>query len=219
MNWKLAIEINRRALLRLLRHMLEMAGSGETVTRAVHRAVIAILLPAEAAARRLVAVRAQGLPAVAGRGRRAGGGGGVPPESRKGLVRFGLFDPRRYAGPPRPKRSSGGEPNVWGLDGTDTRPPLCAPTKPDDPVTARHLLRRLEALGLALNDIDGQARRLNRISAAMDRPIRPMRPGRPPGHRAVQEGMAGWRVVDGVLADCHDLALLAYVEPVVIDTS
>lgn len=94
----------------------------------------------------------------------------------------------------------------------------------DDPVDAGGIRRRLSALKHALDDIDRQALRLARWRArreSLDAPASeallkgakrnsksvrssPMRPGRPPGHRARRR-----YAVDEVLGECHALALHA----------
>jgi hypothetical protein len=68
MNWQLAIEKNREALTRILAMLVAMAGiAGEggarsaTLPRHLHRFVLRLLRPAEAATRRLIIIAAQGL--------------------------------------------------------------------------------------------------------------------------------------------------------------
>src|SRR5688572_23781854 len=75
MDWNAAIEKNREALKRVLAMLVAMAGiasgphpevpaSGEprrTLPRHLHRAVLSLLRPAEAAARRLIIVAARGI--------------------------------------------------------------------------------------------------------------------------------------------------------------
>jgi hypothetical protein len=65
MDWERAIEWNRQALMRVLAMLVAMAGlaAGEpgTLPRHLHRAVLRLLRPAEAAARRLVIAAARGL--------------------------------------------------------------------------------------------------------------------------------------------------------------
>jgi hypothetical protein len=61
MDWNAAIEKNREALKRVLTMLVAMAGlaGGATLPRHLHRAVLRLLRPAEAAARRLVIVAAR----------------------------------------------------------------------------------------------------------------------------------------------------------------
>src|SRR6188472_4379134 len=71
MDWSLAIEKNREALKRVLAMLFAMVASGDggsptgarssTLPRHLHRFVLRLLRPAEAAARRLIIVAARGL--------------------------------------------------------------------------------------------------------------------------------------------------------------
>ena len=86
-------------------------------------------------------------------------------------------------------------------------PGLAAPAPPPDGlVDAERLIRRLEALKLALEDLPGQARRLARWRARRENAPSPkfkspLRPGRPPGYRRKPV-----HLVDDVLTECHGLA-------------
>jgi hypothetical protein len=206
MDWDLVIDINRRALLRLVRALLDTVGAGETVARFLYLDARARLLKAEASARRLIAIAARGL-VVAPRRKRAGPSGRIPKGSGDRVAPFALFDPRRDAGPPKDPVVPGFGPNVRGFDGSGVTPPEAVETSPDDLVSVARLQRRLAALLAALEDIPGQARRLARRQAGMERPLRPMRPGRPPGHNA-----RGRTPLDILLADCHELALMALAD-------
>lgn len=199
--------MNRLALLRVLAGVVAMFGGGETVLRHVHSAILAVLRPAEAAARRLIAIEAHGMaiPVVATRPAPC-----APIPAGKGEGRipsFALFDPRRRVGAIVPRAP--GFPNVRFFDGLDAPVPQRRAASPDDPVTSARLRRRLDALLFALGNIPRQARRLVRRYAKQARPLRPLRPGRPPGH--VERGE---REVDILLADCHELALIALGQPV-----
>ncbi|MDQ6438349.1 hypothetical protein RB623_30280, partial [Mesorhizobium sp. LHD-90] len=98
-------------------------------------------------------------------------------------------------------------PRIRSLDDSASCRPLPAPPSPDDPVSASRLGQRLEALGRALDDLPGQAKRLARWKARHDaacardrqaraaaaqdqhrppqvwrpRRVSPLRRGRPPG--------------------------------------
>ena len=202
MNWGLAIEINRRALLRIVMGLFAMVGTDTVVTRAMRRAVLASLLPAEAAARRLIAIAATGLvefaddDAVQATGR---------------MPNLPLIDARRDPKPPEPPVASGRGPGVWFLDDLGDVPPEKVA---QESISSARLLRRLRALRHALETIPAQAKRLAREQAAMERPLRVMRPGRPPGYR--KHGRAP---IDVLLADCHELALMALAEVEAADTS
>ncbi len=206
MDWDIVIEINRKVLLRFVAALFEMIGCRETVARFVHREVLSTLLLAEAATRRLIAIAAIGL-VVEPRAKRGAPTGAIPKGSGKRVPPFALFDPRRYAGPPKQQKTPGFRPNIRGFDEFDIAPPRRNVASPDDPVSVVRLRQRLEALRAALEDIPAQAKRLARKLAAMERPVQPMRPGRPPGYNA-----RGKRPIDIVLADCQELALMALAE-------
>ncbi|MGL4592170.1 MAG: hypothetical protein ACRCVZ_10010, partial [Aestuariivirga sp.] len=100
MDWALAIERNRQPLLRIVAALCAMIGLVEggvvaRVSRPVHRAVLVVLRPAEAAVRRLIVAAARGMvvpvqaPRVARALRIVSSGTGA------GRVTFQLFDPRR----------------------------------------------------------------------------------------------------------------------------
>lgn len=218
MDWNLAIDRHREALLRMLAALFVMAGGGvvAVMPRHVRTEIWWVLRPAESATRRLIVVVlehlqlhsaakrvARGLP------ERVGGkkGGKVPS--------FALFDPRKrfYINNIRPARR--GNPRLWspGMDYpvfvTKTAP------EPDDAVSAARLFRRMQALQAALADLPKQARRLARWQAKREQTraksgkyIAPMRPGKPPGHRARQR-----HLVDFTLSHCHELALYALNPP------
>ena len=210
MHWPTVIERNRDDLLKIVAMLVLMTGRAVAgvLPRRVHRAVVNVLLPAEAALRRLIAIAAA---QVTVEPREAGPmpEGGIPEGAgkRKRAPSFPLFDRRRSVDP-KGRTVPGFGPNIGGFDDDEPRPPEGRAAGPDDPVDAERLARRLAAAQAALSDIPGQARRLARILAARrSRWLRVMRPGRPPGHRA-----RGRHPVDGVLADCHQLALMALHE-------
>lgn len=219
MDWKLAIEVNREALLRLLAMLvgasgLAPGGAVNTLKRWQRRRVLDFLIPAEAAVRRLILVVARGMSVIL-REKRGFPSGGVSGGRGKRAPVFGLVDPIRRVGL-RAKHPKGDGPRIISFDepyvARDTREPL-----PDDLLDAAHLYQRLEALRRALEDLPAQARRLLRWQARCERArgegrwvrVSPLRSGRPPGHRA------RWRhPVDEVLKDCHDLALYSLANPV-----
>jgi hypothetical protein len=207
-DWPLCIDVQKKALLRVLAGIAERLGESEAVARMVLAGLFAALRPAEAAARRLIAIAAHGL-VVETVEKRAAPSAPIPKGSGSGgrVPCFALFDPRRRIGTKR-RKASGGDANIWFMDGLDVRRDRAAPPSPDDMLATARLRRRLAAVLHALHDIPKQARRLARRYARQDRPIRPMRPGRPPGFRA-----GGTREIDDILADCHELALIALAEP------
>ena len=223
MDWDLAVKRNCEVLIEIVADLFAMLGLvGEaTVSRLpwpTYRAVLRILRPAESALRRLIVVAARGLvvkPAVF-HPRRTGG---VKTKSGTSHPAFQLFDPQkrimlpRRRTPPRP----GPRIHMFNADNelvTVWPPPrpaakLAPPPSPDGMVSAARVIRRLEALESALQDLPRQARRLVRWRTRQETSPNPsfkspLRPGRPPGYRtrAVHE-------VDELLSECHWLASYA----------
>lgn len=211
MDWALAIRRNRETLLCIVAAIAALLGgrSPDAVARRLRSAALALLRPAEAAARRLIVIAARGLvvaprpsPVFA-----AASLGDAGASDRRPAFR--LFDrAKRYtlkvpAPPPR------GVPRIrsfWGPPAQPVVPPVPPPLPdPDAPVDAARLRLRLAALERALADLPRQARRLARWRArqgAAAQPASPLRFGRPPGWRARPV-----REVDLVLRECHALAL------------
>jgi hypothetical protein len=241
MDWSAAIETNREALKRVLAMLVAMAGiTGEarpaTLPRKLHRLLLRLLRPAEAATRRLIIVAARGLT-VEPRSR-----GSVPSRLHKAgsiFVKDGVGTGIVIPYTPAPQRSrslplfdplprwsvhrlakQAGVPRISLFDWPRDPDPL--PPSPDDPLNASHIHRRLETLASALDDLPRQARRFARWRDALDhehetagaqnhRRIWPLRPGRPPGslRRPVHE-------VHDILDRVHGLAFWALERP---DTS
>jgi hypothetical protein len=201
MDWHLAIEKNCEALKRILAMIFAMVGGTEmrdgvrptTLPRHLHRFVLSLLRPAEAAARRLVIVAARGLVVEL-----------APPRQQKpkprsifvrngvgtGIVRKGslqdrasappralalpLFDPLKRFGARRSYVKSSAVPHIRSFD--DVRAPLFQqprrpappPPTPDDPLDAGRLHRRLDAIASALDDLPRHAKRLARWQARRD---------------------------------------------------
>jgi len=259
-DWPLAIERNREALLRIVELLFAMAGLTEnvilgldprtaTLPRHLRNRVLRILRPAESAVRRLIVIAARGISVTP---RPSGERKGPPPTSvilgfnpktsgtpsslaktsgaRSSLARihsvkpaaatntpsFPLVDPRkRFDLAPR-RRYAKSFPRISIIGVTEPRPiPDILVPSPDDEVGAARICRRLAALKRALEDLDGQARRLACRSAREARGgarrLPPMRPGWPPGHRRRPR-----HEVDDVLRECHSLARAALDAP---DTS
>lgn len=224
MDWARAIERNSEALKGILAGLFAMlgeAGGAARIPRALHRAVLAVLRPAESAVRRLIVIAARGLvfkPAAArpmpqgpiGRG-----------QSRARRPSFPLFDPQKRFAYQRRKPGPRARTYVFTFPGHDPRipeflraPPPSPPASPPDDgcIDARRITSRLEAVKLALEDLPRQARRLVRLRARREKlPYSlkyPMRPGHAPGRRK-----RPIHPVDHVLAECHSLARYA-LEPV-----
>ncbi|MCI5074780.1 hypothetical protein [Oricola sp.] len=238
MDWALAVERNREALLRIVAALFAMVGLDEardnahpTLPRFLHKRILRLLRPAEAAVRRLVIIAAHELetpPDRPGRDRPASKPVELKrpyrPTSRhtsaktaRAVVRSGGDAPRAVslldplspyrATPPRRYAKTFPRFTVLGLSEPRPLPELHIPS-PDDPVSARHLFGRLQALKRTLDTIDDQARRLvrwrARRNAGRTRRFLPMRPGRPPGHRRRPR-----HAIDEILRECHSLALHA----------
>jgi hypothetical protein len=213
MNWALAIERNRTALLAVVAAIIAMIGgreAGGPVLRAVRNAAFALLRPAESACRRLIVIAARGLvlkpapphPFVQPVTQATGTG-------RNRTPAFSLVDPaKRYrpvlapvvpAGVPR-IRSFWNEPFQRPAPVPAPPPPRPAPSTFTDDTRLR---RRLFALEAALANLPRQARRFVRMRAR-HRVLRcrpPLRIGAPPGYRLTRP-----RAIDGVLAECNLLA-------------
>ena len=214
MDWNAAIEKNREALKRVLAMLVAMAGlqaPAPALPRHLHRTVLGLLRPAEAAARRLIIVMARGLVLALPRPRkpkpkrmtRRTAGRADMPLPLENLARrvppLPLLDPLRprNGGCARPVAARS-VPRISMLDFNAPFRRLPPPPSPDDPVNAARLALRLEALASALDDLPGQARRFARWRARRDaavaqrkegrdagriRRLWPLRPGRPPGTR------------------------------------
>lgn len=214
MDWKRAIERNSEALediLATLYALLETASGAARISRPLYRALLRVLHPAEAAARRLIVIAARGL-AVELSPTRPRPGGLTGRSNGRGLT-FRLFDRRKAyrfeASPSGPRllpriHVFGSDPRVaarWQAAELPAAPP------PDDGlIDAQRVTRRIEALRLALADLPRQARRLARMRAKRrtDPLLKfksPLRPGPPPGYRRVPV-----HDIDFVLAECHGLA-------------
>ena len=241
MDWNAAIEKNREALKRVLAMLVAMAGLDDrptTLPRHLHRAVLSLLRPAEAAVRRLIIVAARGivvaLPPTGPRKprptstilRNGIGTGIVMPRGFRPMASLSrtartlalpLFDPLpRWGASPRPAASGFPRISIPGL----TQPfPVPRAPSPDDPIDATRLALRLGALASALDDLPGQARRFARwrargADAGRSRRICPLRPGRPPGGRLSRYNpdaprRKNIRDVDEILAHAHALARYA----------
>ncbi|MEQ1950180.1 hypothetical protein [Mesorhizobium sp. CN2-181] len=181
-----------------------------TLPRALYLAILRLLRPAEAAARRLIIAAARGIvvtlpparprkpkPATL-RGPRAFMPKGPKKRRRPApriILSLSLLDPpRRLFQIPRRVVPAHAAPRILGLDFNATYRPLPPPPSSDDPIDAARLGQRLAALTAALDDLPGQAQRFARWKARRDaaiarhepvssRRLSPLRRGRPPGGR------------------------------------
>jgi hypothetical protein len=226
MDWDLAIKRNSEALNAIVAALFAMLGldGDATVSRIpkpLHSAVLRLLRPAESAMRRLIVIAARGLVVKVAPSRPMPKGQIIGKGDGSRLSSFQLFDTRKdfpelrqhrvkYAkNPPRV--------HVFPYDTLVPilRPAVVPPPPPDGLVNAGRIIRRLQALKSALDDLPRQARRMahwrvRREAAKAPKFRSPLRPGPPPGHRKRQI-----HEVDEILADCHGLACWA-IEP---DTS
>jgi hypothetical protein len=211
MNWPQAISRNQAALLAVVVAIIALIGGreGGAIARHLRNAALALLRPAEAAARRLIVIAARDIAPL--RARPFSGALGPRQDSGPSSVirppAFRLFDPpKRFE--LLAKTAPSGIPRIrtfWGPQPATAAspPPATLPLDPDAPVDSASLRLRLGALERALGELPRQARRWARWRARPDMRARsPLRPGPPPGHCQ----WAG-RDVDLVLRDCHALAL------------
>jgi hypothetical protein len=215
MNPPPAIERNRSALAAIVAAIAALIGGREgdgLLARTLRNTALALLRPAEAAARRLIVVVARGLVVTSAATRAPFPGRQVfgPARADAGRVpAFALHDRLKNFSPRVRRLRPGFVPRIRTFFGEMPDSPAApAPADRNAPVAARPLRLRLRALEAALADLPAQARRLARRRArlaAAGRFIRsPLRPGRPPGWRASEE-----RDIDRVLTDCHALAYAA----------
>jgi hypothetical protein len=237
LDWDFAIEKHREALRRILATLVAMAGfpvlragegaavaSGDAaLPRHLHSALLAMLRPAEAAARRLVIIAARGL-AVARRKVRpeAMTPRKVPATAPKTVPRalsLPLFDPlprweRRVPQAGVPRISVPGFTTPFAI--AERREP-----SPDDPIVSARFFLRLQALADVLDDLPRHARRFARWRATRAgarerrgagptrfRRVWPLRPGWPPGHRPRRSRRSAHEVHE-ILGDLHGLAFRA----------
>jgi hypothetical protein len=232
MDWAHAIERNRAALLAVAAAIAALIGGRKAagpIARRLRSAALALLRPAEAAARRLIVMAARGLaaaprpprpfdPAVAARAPQPvaeAAGGRIPA--------FPLFDRWKHFRPLRLPVVPAGVPRIRTFWGPPLPAPAAAPppvrrgaADPDAPVDPGRLRLRLLSLERALAALPREARRLaRRLARAAELkkgqqeigrhfPRAPLRPGLPPGWRR-RPG----RDVDEALRDCHALACAA----------
>ncbi len=227
MNWDLAIKRNSEALVEIVADLFAMLGLvalTDTVSRLpwpTYRAVLRILRPAESALRRLIVVAARGLVVKPTASRPRPTGAVKTRKSGTSRPSFQLFDPhprimiprRRIPKRPGPRIHMFNADNelvtVWPPPRPATSPTPPPPKAADGMVSAARVIRRLEALEAALQDLPRQARRLVRWRMRQEKLPNPsfkspLRPGRPPGYRrrAVHQ-------VDELLSECQWLAFRA----------
>ncbi|PSJ54844.1 hypothetical protein [Kumtagia ephedrae] len=205
-----------------------------TLPRRLHRAILRLLRPAEAAVRRLIVVAARGLVVILPPPRQKPqpkfrpGAGPVRmparPKTRARRATLPLLDPLKPWNRRR-RRAPRGVPRISCPGYSE---PFRIPAwSPNDPIDASRLDARLWALAAALDDLPGQARRFARWRARRDAALAreresgclrrfgrfsPLKPGRPPGWRRKKPVHEVHEVLDVV----HGLAQWALEPP---DTS
>lgn len=230
------IERYRRVLLRLVVGLFVMAGLEpgeglvETLPRNVRSKILRVLRQIESATRRLVVRKARDLEPYVSRPteRKHSARHNRKPndEAKKSQTRvpqFSLIDPRvfleelyphRKPRPSQKQKQRATEPRLlfrfcdFGGSACEAWSEAEPALSPDDPMTAKHICRRMQAVYHALNDLPKQAQRLVRKiakrAAAPPGPGRvpPLRYGFPPGYRKKPI-----HLVDMILRECHLLAV------------
>jgi len=223
-------EFYRLALLRLLKGLFALVEACEDrnapalLPRHVRNAILLVLRPAESAARRLIVVEANGMeipdytpPPKREKSARTGSG----KKRGKRKPRFRLIDPRksleefhpnRRKSKPQQKASTERQVQVR-VASFDGQPDFViwsepkAPPAADDLINAAAILRRMEALQGALQDLPAQAKRMVRemakrkAAAPGPKSVPPLRYGFPPGYR-----QRPVHAVDTILRECSALA-------------
>jgi hypothetical protein len=219
MNWALAIERNRPAILAVVAAIIAMIGGRQgrgPMLRAVRNAALALFRPAESACRRLIVIAARGLvlkpqpprpftPPIKA--------AGDNPDANNRTPAFRLTDRSKRYRPVLVAVKPAGVPRIRSFwDHPFQRPaPMPAPPParpaPSAMTDGTVFARRLAALEAALASLPRQARRFARWRArqagarhGLRRPS-PLRIGAPPGQRLTRR-----RAIDDVLADCNLLA-------------
>lgn len=198
MDWNAAIERHRTALKRVLVTIAALAGLVDrqlaigsrqsdlehaddissdcllpttdclTLPRHLHRAVLRLLRPAEAAARRLIIVAARGIetPPVSSP-HRVRGGEVARAARRSGgkQIALPLFDPLRRSPDQFCLRASETAMPRISIPGWSVPAPLPVSPSPDDAIDATRLALRLAAIARALDDLPREARRFARWKA------------------------------------------------------
>ncbi len=214
-----AIDINKTLLARIIAGLFTLLGGGAGPARIsveLHRSIVRVLRPAESAVRRLIVVMVtitgMKAPLLRAHSRSMPSGLARTGDAKK-RQSFPLFDPwqRFWRIKPKPKAPAA-LPRILSLDGDGLRrlkESLDAPStvnkKPAD-ISPINLLRRLEAVIGALENLPHQAKRLARALARRQKfphlKLRmPVRPGRAPGFRVKPR-----LEVDHVLRECDWLA-------------
>lgn len=216
MDWNQAIERQREALAGIIASLFAMVGLADsnTVSRLpfpVYRAALRILYPAESAVRRLIIAVARGLVGKLPVRRQITANFKTLQRNGAGRLAFQLIDSRRSINFEPLRSGPKSEPRIHAFSNGQLvtilgRSPLDPVTTPVESVDAARLCRRLAAIKSALENLPREAKRLARWKARrailpVTKFRKPLRPGRPPGHRP-----QSFHTFDEVLKDCHWLA-------------
>jgi hypothetical protein len=232
MDWNLVIDKQGQALRNVLAMLVAMAGPrGENpvLPQRLYRKLLALLRPAESAARRLIIIVARGITVTLPPPRkparkpksiyvRPGRGTGIVvpwgvkmPDARprSSTISLPVVDPAYRFG--RPRRAARGVPRVTFLGSGLPEPARPAPKRAGLADITR-LRQRLDALGRALDDLPKYALRFARWqarrAAGLVKRFSPLRPGPAYGRRG-KYACRPVHPVDGVLADTHLFARLS----------
>jgi hypothetical protein len=210
MDWQTAIDINRKALLRIVAALVTLVQTGSTMPSALRHQILCVLGPAESAARRLIVLAAR-FQKTAGNPAASPASPNLPDfaafNHATNTTQFKLFDPRKRFGwfnAQPSKNMPKALPRISVIGVSDLV--FETPKQPQQDSTA--LAARLQALQDALTDLPKQAKRLSRqmqkrkTAPAGSKRVPPLRPGLPPCFRQ-KPGHA----VDHVLKECHALVL------------
>ena len=167
-----------------------------TLPKRVYYAAVRILRLVESAVRRLIYMRMRGtcVPEYQPCPRKAETSKPKPRNTAGRVPAFPLIDIRKAFDEPPVSDATG----PWALD------PI---PSDDDPIAAKSLFRRLDALRHALDDLPGQAKCMARLIARRKKAppgpgcVPPLRPGWPAGYRQRHT-----HLVDRILQDCNHLA-------------
>lgn len=245
MNWDDIVEANRKRIIAAIAPLLAVLGfdprrQGE-MPRHFHRALILLLRPAESAARRLIVMAARGLVAKlrlrVSCAFPVGHGQKLKPALEKEAERiatFQLIDPlKRFApegfgwskewGKEWGAVQSFPRISVPGLSDPVFAEPVPFPSR-DDIIDTSALVRRIQSLKSALDNLPRQALRLARWKARAElarkaekwKPgrLKPMRPGFAPGYHRTDK-----REIDRIISDVHYFACEAWAKWERPDTS
>jgi hypothetical protein len=210
MDWQLAINRNREALLLIVVALMKSLGlvDGGTLTTlsyCLYRKALLTLRQAESAMRRILVMAAHELSLRGYKPRKlrvsTTNFSLLNPRSEMQIPTFNLIDPLKIFGHDVPDFNA----SSHSYDENSS-------TVNNDPVHVASLARRLLALKYALDTIPKQAKRLARWYAQRDLALRqnqphrlsPMRPGPPPALSRAKLSDVGT-----ILTECHSLAIYA----------